>query len=136
MIKNVYINLPVADVAASERFFAALGLEADPAFSDERTLALRLSETVVAMLLRRDRFAEFTDRPVADASETTAALVALQLESRAAVDAMFDAALAAGGAEPRPAEEHGFMYGRAFSDPDGHIWEPFWFDAEAAAKAS
>jgi uncharacterized protein len=26
----------------------------------------------------------------------------------------------------------GFMYGRSFEDPDGHIWEVMWMDPAAA----
>ena len=55
--------------------------------------------------------------------------LALQVESREKVDDILNKALASGGREPRPAEEHGFMYGRAFEDPDSHIWEAFWMDA-------
>jgi predicted lactoylglutathione lyase len=27
----------------------------------------------------------------------------------------------------------GFMYGRSFEDPDGHIWETMWMDSKAVA---
>ncbi len=42
-----------------------------------------------------------------------------------------EAALAHGGREPRGPQDHGFMYGRSFEDPDGHIWEPMWMDMAA-----
>ena len=29
-------------------------------------------------------------------------------------------------------QDYGFMYGRSFEDPDGHIWEVMWMDLEAA----
>jgi predicted lactoylglutathione lyase len=32
-------------------------------------------------------------------------------------------------------QEHGFMYGRNYADPDGHIWEVMWMDPVAAADA-
>ena len=55
----------------------------------------------------------------------------------AEVDAIVAKAGAAGGkAEPTPTQDHGFMYGSSFEDPDGHIWEVMWMDVEAAAKAS
>jgi predicted lactoylglutathione lyase len=28
--------------------------------------------------------------------------------------------------------DFGFMYGRSFEDPDGHIWEVMWMDPNAA----
>jgi uncharacterized protein len=47
------------------------------------------------------------------------------------VDAILQKALAAGGRDFRPVEDHGWMYGRAFQDLDGHIWEIFWMDPAA-----
>ncbi|WP_144182818.1 VOC family protein [Elioraea rosea] len=126
---NVYINLPVADLARTRSFFAALGFAFDDRFSDETALAMRIGDGAMAMLLTHAKFAAFTPRRIADARATTEVLTAVQLDSRAAVDRMIEAACAAGATEVREAEDHGFMYGRAFSDPDGHIWEPFWMDA-------
>ena len=45
-----------------------------------------------------------------------------------------DKALAAGGRAPREAQDHGFMYERAFEDPDGHIWEIFWMNTQAVPQ--
>lgn len=125
---NVYINLPVADLARSRAFFAALGFAFDDRFSDDTAAAMVISEHAHAMLLTHEKAATFTPRPIADAHKTTEVLVALQLESRAAVDAMVRAALDNGGSAVREPEDHGFMYGHAFADPDGHIFEPFVFD--------
>lgn len=128
---NVYINLPVADLDRSRHFFGGLGFDFNDQFSDVTALAMRISDTCFAMLLTHAKFASFTPRRIADAGETTEVLTALQLDSREAVDRMTDQALASGGGVVRDAEDHGFMYGRAFADPDGHIWELFWMNADA-----
>lgn len=128
---NVYINLPVADLARTRAFFTGLGFGFDDRFSDDTALAMRIGEGAMAMLLTHTKFAGFTPRRIADAAVTTEVLTAVQLDSRAAVDAMLDRARAHGASEVRDAEDHGFMYGRAFADPDGHIWEPFWMDEAA-----
>ena len=128
---NLYINLPVADLARSRAFFGGLGFEFNEAFSDATALAMRIGDSVSAMLLTHEKFGPFTPRPIADAHKTTEVLTALQLDSREAVDRMADLALASGGGAVRAAEDHGWMYGRAFADPDGHIWELFWMDADA-----
>lgn len=128
---NVYINLPVADPARSRAFFAALGFGFEEKFSDDTALAVRLGDTTVAMLLTREKFSGFTPRAVADARETTEVLLALQLDSREAVDAMVETALAAGGSAVRERKDHGFMVEHAFADPDGHVWEAFWMDPQA-----
>jgi predicted lactoylglutathione lyase len=128
---NVYINLAVADLQRSRVFFGGLGFDFNPAFSDETALAMKISDSCFAMLLTHEKFGPFTPRPIADAHQATEVLTALQLDSREAVDRFAERALATGGAAVRAAEDHGFMYARAFADPDGHIWEPFWMDPAA-----
>ena len=59
-------------------------------------------------------------------------LTALSCESRAEVDELVRRAVSSGGAEAMPPQDHGFMYGRSFYDPDGHHWEVLWMDPAAA----
>ncbi|WP_240220911.1 hypothetical protein [Rheinheimera hassiensis] len=44
---------------------------------------------------------------------------------------MNNAAKQGGTADINPFQDLGFMYSRALTDPDGHIWEPFWMDPAA-----
>lgn len=124
----VYLNLPVADLGRSRRFFEALGYRFNEQFSNDEVACLILSDQIRAMLHLPASLRRFTKKDIVDARSSTEVLLALQLDSRAAVDAVMDKALAAGAPEPRAHEEHGFMYGRTFEDPDGHIWEVFWMD--------
>jgi uncharacterized protein len=135
MISGVYVNLPVANVAASRAFFTGLGLSINEDFSNESAIAVTLGPSSAAMLLSHEFFKGFTPLPIADARATTQTLVAIQLESRAAVDAMAEKAFATGGSVVRDAQDHGFMYAHAFADIDGHIWEPFWMSNEAPPAA-
>ena len=128
---KMFVNLPVKDLDASMTFYRALGFTFNPHFTDATAAAMVISAENYAMLLTHAKFASFTSRPIPDAKQTTGVLVALALENKAAVDAMLGKAIAAGGTEPRPTADHGFMYQRTFEDPDGHIWEPFWMDPAA-----
>ena len=132
MQTKVFINLPVEDLGRSRAFFERLGFSFDDTFCDDTALAMTISEACFAMLLTHEKFATFTPKPIADAHESSEVLNALQLESRAAVDRIVATALANGGTAVREPEDHGFMYGHAFADPDGHIWEPFWMNPDAA----
>jgi uncharacterized protein len=80
------------------------------------------------MLLVEPFFKTFTKKAICDTKTSTEVLNALSVESRAKVDEMLAKVLQAGGKEPRPAQDHGFMYGRAFEDLDGHTWEVFYMD--------
>ena len=133
MPKTIFINLPVADVARSTAFYEAIGFTKNPAFSNEQGSAMTWSDTVSIMLLAHPFFSTFTDKKIIDAKTTSGALFALSLDSRAEVDTISEAAIAAGGREVHGPEDEGFMYSRAFEDPDGHGFGPFWMDPAAAA---
>ena len=95
------------------------------------------SETIHAMLLTHDKFRQFTPKKIADAKTSSEVLICISADSRDGVDDIVGKAKAAGGAaDPSPKQDYGFMYGRSFEDPDGHIWEVMWMDVEAAAAAN
>ncbi|MEW6414695.1 MAG: VOC family protein [Pseudomonadota bacterium] len=133
MIKQIFVNLPVADLKASIAFFSRLGFTFNPEFTDDTATCMIVGENIFAMLLTRDRFAGFAPHPPADARATTEVLLALQLESRAAVEAMVQEAVAAGGNTYSAPQDHGFMFQHGFQDPDGHVWEVFHMNAEGPA---
>ena len=135
MPKMIFVNLPVADLARATGFYEAVGATKNPQFSDATASCMVLSETIHVMLLTHDKFGQFTPKRIADAHAVSEVLICISADSRAEVDDIMDKALAAGGGEPREPQDHGFMYGRSFEDPDGHIWEPMWMDLEAAKAA-
>ena len=128
MSTSIFVNIPVADLAASKAFFEKLGFSFNAQFTDDTAACMVIDETIFFMLLTKPKFAEFTALPIVDARLGTQALYGVSRDSRADVDKVADAALAAGGSEPRPAQDHGFMYSRAIADLDGHIWEWIWMD--------
>lgn len=125
---KIFVNLPVADLKRSMKFYEAIGFRNNPQFTDETAAGMVLSEHIYVMLLTHAKFKSFLAGPMADARKETGVLNALGYDSRAEVDRVTAAAIAHGGVEYRPPQDHGFMYGRAFADPDGHVWEPFWMD--------
>ena len=132
MQKMIFVNLPVKDLAAATRFYEAIGCVKNEQFSDHQASSMAWSDSIVFHLLTREYFATFTPRPVADARQATGMLIALSCDSREAVDAITEAAARAGGtADIRAPQDHGFMYSRAFADPDGHVFEPRWMNPDA-----
>lgn len=132
MPRMLFVNLPVADLAAATRVYEAIGCTQNPDFSDHQASSMVWSEAITFHLLTRDYFATFTKKPVADAHAAAQVLLALTLDSRAAVDAMVEAASDAGGkADPRPATDLGWLYNRAFEDADGHTFEAVFADMAA-----
>ncbi len=135
MPRMIFVNLPVADLGRSVAFYKAIGAEQNLQFTDDTATMMSFSEAINVMLLTHDKFRQFTTKRIADPTETVQVLLALSCDSRGQVDDITEKAIAAGGRETREKEDHGWMYGRAFEDPDGHIWEPVWMDVEAATQA-
>jgi len=133
MPKMIFVNLPVADLAASIRFYEAIGCRKNDQFSDDRAASMVWSDTITFQLLTQAYFQTFAPRPLAQPREAIGMLIALSRDSRAEVDAITEAAAAAGGkADIRERQDLGFLYGRSFEDPDGHVFEPMWMDMAAA----
>jgi uncharacterized protein len=132
---KIFVNLPVTDLKKSMAFFAALGYSFNPQFTNETAACLVISEDIYAMLLREPFFKTFTTKEIVDARKGTEAIIALALDSRQQVDELVDKALASGGSPANETNDQGFMYGRSFQDPDGHIWEVIHMDPAAIQPA-
>lgn len=132
MATKIFVNLPVKDLNASKEFYTKIGFTINPQFSDETAACVVITEDIYAMILTHAKFKEFTPKEISDATKTSEVLTALSFESKEKVDEVFNNAIQAGGSEANPVSDYGFMYTRSFNDLDGHIWEAFWMDINAA----
>jgi len=130
--RKIFVNLAVRDLKKTKEFFSALGFSFNPKFTDDNAACMIVSDEAFVMLLNQPFFKTFTKREVCDTSKYTEGLLALSCDSRTEVDEMVKKALAAGGQPAMDPQDHGFMYGWSFYDPDGHHWEVFWMDPKAA----
>lgn len=135
--KMIFVNLPVADLDRSKSFYEALGWKVNEDFTDQNASCIVIDDNICLMLLTKPFFSTFSKRPIADTVNTAAAGYALSLGSAEEVDALTDAAVAAGGTEEtnedkRAQEAQVGMHGRTFIDPDGFQWEPFYMNYPGA----
>jgi predicted lactoylglutathione lyase len=128
---KLFVNLPVSDLQRSITFFETLGFAFNPQYTDATATCMLVGEDAYFMLLVKERFADFSKRPMGDPRRETNALFALSVNSRAEVDEMVHKAVAAGGSHAVDPQDHGFMYGWSFRDPEGYHWEVFWMDPKA-----
>jgi predicted lactoylglutathione lyase len=129
MNTKIFVNLPVKDLKKTMEFFGNLGFKFNPMFTDENAACMVISEDIYSMLLTEKFFKNFIPgREICDTGKSTETLIALSMESRAQVDEMIKKAVAAGGSEYREKQDYGWMYGRAFKDMNGHIWELAYMD--------
>lgn len=132
-MRMIFVNLPIRDLQASRRFFAALGFTFNEQFSDDSATCMVVEENIFVMLITHPRFRDFITGEISDATKATEVLTALSAGSREEVDDMLAKALAAGAKPWKPVMDMGFMYGCSFQDLDGHVWEVVYMDQSQAA---
>lgn len=128
MDRMIFLNLAVEDLAVATSFYTSLGFGVNEMFSDDQVTSIVISDTIVVMLLVKDRFADFVLGAVGDPQQATNALYCLSAQSPQEVDELVAKALAAGGKPWKDLLQEGPMYGHSFADPDGHVWEILHMD--------
>ena len=134
MATKIFVNLPVRDLGKSVDFFKKIGFSFNAEFTDETAACMVVADDINVMLLTHEKFRVFTPKEICDATKCTEVLVSLSCESRANVDELVRKAVDAGGSTYSDPQDHGFMYGHGFQDPDGHIWELFYMESLAASQ--
>ena len=128
MSTKIFVNLPVKNLTLSIQFFAKLGFNFNPKFTDDTATCMIISETIFVMFLTYEKFKTFTPNPISDAKSTTESIVCLSCDSKEKVDKIVKEAVDAGGHIYSEPQDHGFMYGHGFQDLDGHIWELIYME--------
>lgn len=137
MTNDIWLNLPVKDLAKSIHFFTQIGFQHNPGPGNTAHSASFLvgDKKVVLMLFAQDMFAGFTRQALTDTAQGTEVLFSLGAVNREDVDNYAKNAKAAGGSVfAEPGESNGFMYGCGFCDPDGHRWNPLFMDMSKQPK--
>jgi predicted lactoylglutathione lyase len=128
MPTKIYLSLPVKDVKRATAFYRQLGWTTNEQFSGEDGASLNVSDDICVMLAPAAKFKELTPKTLSDPFTTAQLLISLSLDSKDAVNRLVEAAVKAGGTEPHPLEDYGFMIQRAFQDLDGHGWGVMYAD--------
>lgn len=131
MPRKIFVNLPVKNLNKSIVFFKTMGFTFNEQFTDEKGACMVIEENIFAMLLEEKFFKGFTRKEIADATKSTDVLLALDVESREAVDQLVKKAFEAGGSVYMNPQDHGWMYQHSFADLDGHQWEVLYMDESA-----
>ena len=137
MTKEIWLNLPVKNVAASKAFFEKIGFSFNEQQTTEHSACMVVgSKKTVVMLFAEPIFVGFTGgAALSDASKSAEILISFDAESRAEVDEIAQKAAAAGGSVfGKPSEIQGWMYGCGFADLDGHRWNALFMDFEKLPK--
>ena len=134
MSTSIFVNMPTTDLERSKAFYTSLGFTINPLFTDENAACVVLDENIYFMVLTREYLGTFTDKQIIDPKTQAQVSIALSRDSREDVDDVLAKGLAAGGSEPRPAQDYGFMYSRDLDDPDGNNLSFLFMEPAAAEK--
>ncbi len=125
MTQDLWLNLPVRDLARSVAFYQAIGFERNPGPGNTDASASFVvgEKRIVLMLFVDDVFKRFVGTEVSDTSIGSEVLFSLGADSAAQVDELARRACEGGGRVfGEPGSAGGSMYGCGISDPDGHRW--------------
>lgn len=134
MANNIFVSIPTTDLERAKGFYTGLGFTINPLFTDDNAACIELGDNLYFMVVTRDFFATMTDKTIIDPKTHAQVGISLSRDSREDVDAIVAKGLAAGGTEPRPAQDYGFMYSRDLDDPDGNNVGFLYMAPQAAEK--
>lgn len=130
MTKQIWLNLPVKNVAKAKDFFWKIGFSFNEQHDTPSSTCMVVGEgNFVVMLFEELLFAGFSQNEVTDTQSSSEILISIDAESRDEVDALAEKVKEAGGNIFSPqAESQGWMYGFGFADLDGHRWNVLFMD--------
>jgi uncharacterized protein len=134
MSTSIFVNLPTTDLERAKAFYTSLGFTINPMFTDDNAACVVLDENIYFMVLTREYLGTFTDKQIIDPKTHAQVAISFTRDSRDDVDEMLAKGLAAGGSEPREAQDYGFMYSRDLEDPDGNLLGFLFMEPAAAEK--
>ncbi len=115
------VTLGVADVGRSADFYEQLGWKRCSS-SMKEIVWFRTADSYLGLFGWSD-LAEDANLASPTRGSFGGITLAINVETRDAVDAALDEAVAAGGSILKPGTVLPFGYGGYFADPDGHPWE-------------
>lgn len=127
-MRQIFINLPVKDVEASMHFYKKIGFTVNPLFTFDDQKCMSWSDQICVMLQTLEMFRSGNKKNIADPKENTIATFTLPVESIGRLNEIIENGLAAGGTEPTPTIDEGFMQVRNIEDLDGHNWRIIFLD--------
>lgn len=130
MTKQIWLNLPVKDVAKAKDFFWKIGFSFNEQHDTPSSTCMIVGEGhFVVMLFEEMLFSSFSQNAITDTNAGSEVLISIDAESREEVDELAEKVKEAGGTIfAPPAESQDWMYGCGFTDLDGHRWNVLFMD--------
>ncbi|KIC01966.1 extradiol dioxygenase [Flavobacterium sp. JRM] len=136
MTRQIWLNLPVKDVAKSKAFFSKIGFSFNEEHDTPNSTCMLVGDgKFVIMLFEENIFTDFSQNKLTDTRTSSEVLISIDAESKEEVDALAQKVQEAGGnVFAAPAESRDWMYGCGFADLDGHRWNSLFMDFSKIPK--
>ncbi|MTH16209.1 VOC family protein [Flavobacterium sp. LC2016-01] len=130
MTKQIWLNLPVKNIAKAKDFFWKIGFSFNEQHDTPSSTCMVVGEGhFVVMLFEESLFATFSQNSITDTNSSSEVLISIDAENREEVDELAKKVTEAGGTVfAAPEESQGWMYGFGFADLDGHRWNVLFMD--------
>lgn len=134
-MKQIFLNLPVSDLAQSTQFYLTLGFTINPLFTDEDQKCLTWSDSIYLMLQSRKFSNSYLEKQIIDARKHQMPSFTLPVESIDNVNEIIENGIKSGGVEPVAAITEDFMFLRSIEDLDGYMWGIMYLDTNKFMSA-
>ncbi|MFC4221381.1 VOC family protein [Flagellimonas marina] len=121
-MKQIFINLPVKELQASQAFYRELGFSDYELFSGDNQKCMKWGDAVYVMLQSFTFFNSGNNKTIANPKNSRTASFTLPVDSVELLNHMVEKGIHAGGNEPTPIRDEGFMKVRTLEDLDDHSW--------------
>lgn len=128
MTKQIFINLPVENLKKSLNFYTELGFSIYPIFTSSDQKCMAWGEQILVMLHSKEFFNSDNKKLLPNKNEHLIPSFSLPVESLEKVNLIVENGLRAGGKEPNPMIDEGFMQVRTIEDLDGYSWGIIYLD--------
>lgn len=130
MANQIWLNLPVKDVAKSKVFYSKIGFTFNEEHDTPKSTCMLVGvNKFVIMLFEENLFVDFSQNELTDTKTSSEILISIDAQDKEEVNELAKKVAAAGGIVfAPPAESQGWMYGCAFADLDGHRWNSLFMD--------
>lgn len=133
-MKQIFINLPVKNLGASQAFYRELGFSEYASFTGENQKCMKWGDAIYVMLQSFAFFNSGSNKSIANPKNNITASFTLPVDSMELLNRMVEKGIHAGGNEPIPLRDEGFMKIRTMEDLDGHSWSIIHLDMEKFLK--
>lgn len=123
-MENVWLNLPVKNLEATDQFYKNIGFEPNGKHykNDQLVSFFSGSNRLIIHFFKEEILEKFIETPICDASKSNEIIITIGSQSEKEIREMAEIIEHSGGTIIKPPQRDQNYFGCTFADPDGHKW--------------